>query len=83
MEETIRTQLLLLATTFAGVSQSTLPTIGRLALNDNTFFHRLKSGDGFTVRTADKLLQWFSDNWPENTEWPEGIERPVKTGVAA
>lgn len=31
------------------------------------------------MRRARKALQWFSDNWPLNLEWPSDIPRPVPT----
>ena len=47
-------------------------------------FLRLRDGKGCTVRTYNRVLQWFSDNWPENLPWPADIPRPeprVKEGV--
>jgi hypothetical protein len=29
------------------------------------------------VRRLNRAIQWFSDNWPENAAWPEGVERPA------
>jgi hypothetical protein len=83
MEDTLRAHILSLAAAFEQATGSSWRTIGKVAMNDNTFFVRIGRGDGFTIRTFDRILQWFSDNWPENAEWPEGIERPVRTGVAA
>ncbi|MCY1741186.1 hypothetical protein [Ensifer sp. SL37] len=34
-------------------------TIGLKALNDNTFFKRLRSGAGFTVKTYDKVMAFM------------------------
>ena len=51
-------------------------SIGKRALNDNTFFARLQQGGGFTIRTYDRLMQWFSDNWPEGAVWPADVPRP-------
>lgn len=39
----------------------------------------------------DRILQWFSDNWPCDLEWPDHVDRPtpaartkqVKKGDAA
>lgn len=28
-------------------------------------------------------FQWFSDNWPEDAEWPASVLRPEKTVEAA
>lgn len=42
-------------------------------------FKRARSNMGCTVKTYNKALQWFSDNWPADLEWPRGIERPTPT----
>lgn len=42
------------------------------------FFQRLRGGGGCTLRTAHRLLQWFSDNWPEDLPWPADTPRPPK-----
>lgn len=82
MEETLRQSLFHLAdaftkaTTVAGRPGMTRQTIGKRAINDNTFFVRIERGDGFTVKTYDKIVGWFSENWPGAVDWPAGIERP-------
>ncbi|MBX9760670.1 MAG: hypothetical protein K2Y29_17960 [Beijerinckiaceae bacterium] len=80
MEEFLKTSLLALATQFERATGVSPATAAKRALNDNTFFSRIEGGAGFSVRTADRLLQWFSDNWPEGELWPEGLERPPASG---
>lgn len=53
-----------------------LSTLSRYAGNDGKFFKGLEDGKSCTLRTASKLLSWFSDNWPEELEWPSEISRP-------
>lgn len=76
MEETLRINLIELASRFAQATNVSPATISKRALNDNTFFDRLEKGKGFTVRTFDKVLDWMFENWPENTEWPSNIPQP-------
>lgn len=84
MEETLRLQLLDLADRFARATGSTLPTIGKQALNDNTFFGRLANPKlSFNVRTYDRVVKWFSERWPGDAEWPASILRPATERVAA
>lgn len=26
--------------------------------------------------TFERAMQWFSNNWPDNAVWPEGVARP-------
>lgn len=78
MEETLRNQLLELARRFGEATELSLSAIGRRALNDNTVFGRLAAARlGFGIKTYDKLVQWFSDNWPQDLEWPEDVPRPI------
>ncbi|WP_146193168.1 hypothetical protein [Maritimibacter sp. 55A14] len=42
-------------------------------------FQRLRDGHGTTIRTYNKVLQWFSDHWPEDLDWPSDIPRPRKS----
>ena len=67
-------------------------TIGRLASGSGDFYARLKRGHDLTTRRAERVVQWLSDHWPSDLEWPEDIPRPTpqpvggardKTGEAA
>ncbi|MBR9819378.1 MAG: hypothetical protein GYB51_00085 [Rhodobacteraceae bacterium] len=55
----------------------TLSTVGSYAVRDGKFFDRLKNGGGCTLRTADRVITWFSDNWPSDLTWPTDIPRPA------
>ena len=59
-----------------GLSEATISTY---AANDGKFFSRLRTGADCNSRRAERLVQWFSDNWPENLSWPDEIKRPKKT----
>jgi len=76
MEETLRTHLFECAALFEKATGVTPATIGKRALNDNTFFARISEGQGFTVRTFDRVMEWLSANWPRDVKWPEYIDRP-------
>ncbi|RJE87105.1 hypothetical protein [Paracoccus onubensis] len=75
--------LLQLATAFAGHRNLSLNTVAVYAANDGKFFMRIDAGGGCTLRTARKILSWFSDNWPSDLEWPRSIPRPQKSKDAA
>lgn len=78
MENELRSNLLNCASAFAGAKEISLSTLGRLAAGDWRFFDNLTKDDKtFTARKYDEVLQWFSANWPENTDWPGGLDRPV------
>ncbi|TKA95416.1 hypothetical protein FAZ78_16915 [Cereibacter changlensis] len=54
-----------------------------LARGDGQFFKRLREGKGCTVKTASATVQWFSNHWPADLEWPADIPRPPKSKEAA
>lgn len=85
MEQTLREQLLFLANGYATATGVSEKTIGKRAINDNTFFDRLAEGNGFTVKTYDRVVRWLSANWPRDLKWPTHIDRPAPsaTGEAA
>ena len=76
MEEILRQHLIMVAQAFEAATGVTMPTIGRRALNDNTILARLAGGQGFTVKTYDRLMAWLSTNWPGDVDWPSDVPRP-------
>jgi len=76
MEETLRAHLFECAALFEEATGITPATVGKRALNDNTYFARISSGQGFTIRTYDKVMEWLSANWPDDVAWPKDVPRP-------
>ena len=75
--------LLLLANAYAEERNLKISTVSSYAANDGKFFDRLSEGAGCTLKTATRLLIWFSENWPAELEWPASIARPSKKKDAA
>lgn len=71
------------ADVYAGHLGLTLSTVSTYAANDGKFFDRLKGPASCTLRRASRVLQWFSDHWPADLEWPADIPRPPKSKEAA
>lgn len=59
MEQELRKTLLETAAEVCEAFGITEETIGQKALNDNTFFRRMRGGAGFTVKTYDRLMAWM------------------------
>lgn len=76
MEETLRHQLAQCLTAYEGLTGVKPSTVSRRAVNDARFVDRVLAGEGFTVRTYDKVIQWLSDNWPTAAKWPVDVPRP-------
>ena len=47
-----------------------------LIVGYGTFYKRLESGCSCTLKTYNRVLQWFSDHWPLDLAWPADIPRP-------
>ena len=50
-------------------------TVSRLASGSGNTFKRLRDGHTITYRRADRIIRWFTDNWPENVCHPEQLRR--------
>lgn len=77
MEEILRQHLIEAAQAYEAATGISMPTIGRRAMNDNTVLARLAAGQGFTVKTYDRLIAWLSENWPDGADWPADVPRPA------
>lgn len=59
-------------------------TISVWCVGHARLFQRLRKSMGCAGHTYRKVMEWFSENWPEDLEWPSAIARPdIKKGDAA
>ena len=72
-----------LATMYSCHSGLSLATVSTYAANDGKFFRRLDEGAGCTLKTAERVVEWFAANWPDDLEWPRDVPRPSKKKDAA
>lgn len=56
-----------------------LTTVSTYAANDGKWVDSLKTGASCTLRKAAVVMQWLSDRWPSDLEWPRDIPRPPKS----
>ena len=70
--------LVTIAQAYAKHRSLTLSTVSTYAAIDGKFFRRLQDGSGCTLRKAHAVMLWFSENWPDDLEWPCSISRPPK-----
>ena len=80
MEAELKEILAKIAAEFARATGRKLGGIWAEAAKDGRFMDRIESGQTFTVKTYDRAVQWFSDNWPENATWPADVKRPSTDG---
>lgn len=70
--------LIELARAYGAHSGLTLSTVSTYAADDGKFFAKIAGGASCTIRKAERITQWFSDNWPADLEWPRSIPRPPR-----
>lgn len=51
-------------------------TLSWRVFGDTKKLAALESGADIQTGRHAKAMQWFSDNWPAELPWPEGITRP-------
>lgn len=84
-------RLLLVATAYSEHTGINLRLLGDRIFSDRRRIEALQQGSAdLNTRSYEKAMAWFSENWPENLGWPEGVERPCagesqqgETGAAA
>ena len=54
-----------------------LSRISFLAAGDGKFFSRLEAGGTCTLRVERVVVEYLSENWPDDEAWPDGISRPT------
>lgn len=70
-----RIQLCTLAEAYAEATGRSVARVATIVHNQGQFFDGLSQGKACTVDTYMKVLRWFSENWPEDAAWPEGVPR--------
>lgn len=69
--------ILALATRYSAATGKAETTVAKHAAGQAYVFKRLRDGCDITIRRAESIIQWFSDNWPADLLWPAHIPRPV------
>jgi hypothetical protein len=70
-------QVLALADRFCASSGLAQATLSTRIFNDGKRLTKLRDGGDLGTRHFAATVQWFSDHWPEEAEWPENIARPA------
>lgn len=72
-------KLIAVATRYSELSGLSLATISTRACNDGKALPKLLIGRDVGTRIFDRTMEWFSDNWRDDWDWPDGVERPAQT----
>lgn len=74
--------LIRIAEEYARCSQLEEKTVSSRVFQDSKKLGAIRSGSDITIGRFNAALNWFSDNWPEDADWPEGIVRPRTFALA-
>ena len=76
-------QLLTVARAYSAAREVSMARISTLIFNDGKKFDLLERGKDLGTKTHEKAMQWFSDRWPDGTDWPADVVRPAPAEAAA
>lgn len=68
-----------LAETYAAHVNRSVTSVAEWAGLHSRLYRRLRDGHGCRVQTYNRAVQWLSDHWPADLEWPSDIPRPPKS----
>jgi Meiotically up-regulated gene 113 len=71
MQALLNERLAALATAFIAATGWSNSAVWNKSIKDSRFFDRVQAGHSFGVRTYDRIVRWFADNWPPDVSWPE------------
>lgn len=69
--------LLTVADTYIEAASVKEVTLSHRLFGDSKKLTALRDGADITVSRFNGAMIWFSANWPDGAEWPEGIGRPI------
>jgi len=75
METQLANNLISLASAYGALRQIGETTVGRHCAADGRFFSRIREGKTFTAKKYDEVVDWFSENWPDKSNWPAEVPR--------
>ena len=51
-------------------------TVSSRVFKDSKKLGAMREGADITMTRFAEAMEWFSRNWPDGAEWPEGVDRP-------
>ena len=69
--------LIILSDQFSRHNGRSPATISNWIVGHARLFSRLREGKGTTVKTYNQAVAWFSNRWPSDLPWPDGVPRPA------
>lgn len=71
-------QLKAVTLAYSEATGTKLSTLGSRLLKGGKRFHQIiEEGSDVSTSNFEMCMAWFSENWPEEAEWPPGVARPA------
>lgn len=80
---TLRDELISVSDSFGAAMKIGRQRVSTIVLQRGATLQKIADGTAdVTTGTFERAMQWFSDNWPEAADWPEGVARPLPTKIS-
>jgi hypothetical protein len=77
----LRDQLIVVADAYCIARQLSRARVSTIVFNAGSTLDRIVAGRDLNTGTFERAMRWFSDNWPEGTDWPPEVPRPALTAA--
>ena len=74
---TLTEQLMQTVTVYCETARLSRSRVSTLIFGDGMRLEGVACGKDLNTRSFERAMRWLSENWPEGTDWPEGVARPV------
>ena len=76
-------QLIEVSNRYCAATERTRSAVSKRVFNDGKVLDKLQAGGDLTTSRHQMALLWFSENWPDNAEWPIDVPRPTRLTSAS
>jgi hypothetical protein len=75
----LREQLILVSDRFGDARKIGRQRVSTLVLNRGATLDLIAEGrSDLTTGVFERAMQWLSDHWPADTDWPDEVPRPAQ-----
>jgi hypothetical protein len=72
----MREQILAVSDRYGSASGIGRKRVSTIVLGRGSKLDDIAIGGDLLTAIFERAMQWFSDNWPDAAEWPDGVPRP-------
>ena len=71
-------ELLSVADAFGEAKNLARSSVSKMVFGDGKTLDAISRGADMTIGRHARAMLFFSENWPEQTPWPQNVERPSR-----